>query len=197
MKKCALVLLAVLMALVGCAPKLVEYIPMPDTEAVDFSAGFRVGQVNDLSGFVWPPNEKKAFDLKETLASELSRILKYCDMWSEDKNRIDVDILVYAPGNAFVRWLFNPLPITGGKANTKLYVKAMIFNPQNVKVAEIPVNADLGAGIIFGGIGFYKDVFTFVPDRIVGQLMVQGKIPRKKRPRKEEKAQVSTYSFGE
>ena len=162
MRKMMLVLaaLAVGVILGGCSTKT-AYIETPGSEYVDPAAQFNVGDITDSSGFQFAPDDEDAFNLadamRESLQSELS---KYVAQNTSKQYSINIDILKYAPGNAFARWL---MP---GAGATKLSVNAAIIDDEGGAAANIPVERSIAAG---GGftIGAWKYVFDEVAAEIV------------------------------
>lgn len=77
-----------------------------------------------------------------------------------DDYRIETEILVYEPGNAFKRWL---MPDWG---STKFVTKSLIYDKNNTLIATVPVERSIGFGGAFT-IGAWKDVIDEVAKEII------------------------------
>ena len=161
MKKLTVLILATALAiLAGCGTKS-TYIQTPGAQAVNQADGFMAGQVNDLSGFEFDPKDKEAFSLKEAMAAALGDALTKQGL-ADGKGRysVNVNILAYAPGSAFTRWL---LP---GAGATRLSVEALVMDSHDVQVAKIPIERHISAGGAYTA-GAYKYIFEEVAQEIV------------------------------
>ena len=160
MKKISVLVLAIVAAIImtGCGTKS-AFIQPPGAPPINSSDGFKVGNVEDLSGFQFKPDDNDAFSLKEAMSAALDSALAKQGLTGAGPYSVNVNILFYAPGNAFVRWL---LP---GAGSTLLSVEAFIVDEQSVQVAKIPVERHISAG---GGftIGAYKYIFKDVAEEI-------------------------------
>ena len=154
--------LALLLA-AGCGTKS-SYMPTPSLEALNPYGGFRVGQVNDSSGYKFPRGHENAFDLEDAMTSALRAELTRQGLAADNGlYTINVNILAYVPGNAFARYL---LP---GAGATKLYVEALILDKNYIEAAKIPVYRHIGVGGAFT-IGAHKYVFEDVAKEIATVL---------------------------
>ena len=163
MKRAALLLFILALPLVaGCGTKS-TYIQTPGAQAINQSDGFIVGKVEDLSGFQFKPNDKDAFSLKEAMSAALSSALTKQGLTGAGQYSVNVNILAYAPGSAFARWL---MP---GAGATQLSVEAFIVDKKSTQVAKIPVERHISAG---GGftIGAYKYIFEDVAQEIAAVI---------------------------
>jgi len=136
-----------------------NYIQAPGAQGINQAEGFKVGQVEDLSGFQFRPNDPDAFSLKETMSTALGAALARQGLTGEGRNKVNVNILAYDPGNAFARW------IVPGAGATKLTVEATIVDKKGTQLAKIPVDRHISAG---GGftVGAYKYIFEEVAQEI-------------------------------
>jgi len=161
MKKLVLLLAIICPFLAGCGTKS-SYIAAPNAPVVNPADGFKVGQVEDLSGFQFNPNDKDAFSLKEAMSSALGSALARQGLMGEGYS-VNVNILAYAPGSAFARWL---MP---GAGATILSVEALILDKQGTQAAKIPVERHISAG---GGftVGAYKYIFEEVAQEIAALI---------------------------
>jgi len=152
-------ILAVFMA--GCGTKS-TYIQTPGTQAVNQADGFKVGKVNDQSGFQFAPNDADAFNLADAMTAALGTALTNHGLTGAGYS-VDVNILAYSPGNAFARWL---IP---GAGATLLSVEALIVDKNGDQAAKIPVERHISAG---GGftIGAYKSIFGDVAQEIAAVI---------------------------
>ncbi|MCL2029052.1 MAG: DUF4410 domain-containing protein [Deltaproteobacteria bacterium] len=162
-KRVSLFLVLVAMVLAGCGTKS-SYMPTPSMEALNPSAGFRIDQVNDSSGYVFPGGAQGAFDLRDAMSSALRAELTRQGLAADNGlYAVNVNILAYVPGNAFARYL---LP---GAGATKLYVEALILDRNYIEVAKIPVYRHIGAGGALT-VGAHKYVFEDVAKEIASIL---------------------------
>lgn len=148
----------------GCSTKT-SYTPIANVQEVPLGSTFKIGEITDKSGFVSPANPDESIDLKLAMGESLRKALKEKGSFGEETSQwtIEVEIVEYEPGNAFVRWL---LP---GAGATKLKVVASIINENAQQAAKIAVERSIGFG---GGytIGAWKYVFDEVAREIVGTL---------------------------
>jgi len=149
--------LALALFATGCGTKS-AYIVTAGAPAINQSDGFKVGQVDDLSEFQFKPNDKDAFSLKDAMAAALETALTKQELAGAGYS-VNVNILTYAPGNAFARWL---MP---GAGATRLSVEAMIIDKEGGVTAKIPVARHISAG---GGytVGAYRYIFEEVAQEI-------------------------------
>jgi hypothetical protein len=163
MKRTAFLLCILVLALAaGCGPTTSTYIQTPGTEAVNRADGFKVGQVEDLSGFKFNEGDKDAFDLKEAMTSALRTQLSSQGLSIANAlYTVNVNILTYEPGSAFARWL---MPGTGV---TRLTVEAMIVDKKGAHLAKIPVDRRIYDGFTIGG---YKYIFDEVAQEIAAVI---------------------------
>ena len=164
-----LILLLVIIAsaaITGCGTKS-TYIATPGVPAVNWVEGFKVGQVEDNSGFKFKPDDKDAFSLKEAMSTALGTALAKKGL-SGEGYLVNVNILAYAPGSAFTRW------IIPGAGATELSVEAMLMDNKGAMAAKIPVYRHISAG---GGftIGAYKSIFEDVAQTIAAVIKDQTK----------------------
>jgi hypothetical protein len=162
-KPCLSVSLLLLLFTAACSTKA-SYIAVPDAAVVEPHALFSIGQISDKTGFEFPQGETDTLVLTEAMAEALKKALESKGASGEGQWIINVDIVEYAPGNAFYRWL---LP---GAGETKLGVVAHIASQEGVTSARIPVERSIAAG---GGytIGAWEYVFTEVATVIVDYLV--------------------------
>ena len=178
---CSVLFLALLT--MGCGTKS-TYILAPGAQAANTADGFKVGQVNDLSGFQFKPNDKDAFSLEEAMSAALGSALNKQGLTGAGQYSVNVNILAYAPGSAFVRWL---MP---GAGATRLSVEALIADKNGVQTAKIPVERHISAG---GGytIGAYKYIFEDVAQEIAAVI----KNPAKAKSSGGQPGQESPYGL--
>jgi hypothetical protein len=157
------VIICFLLITAACSTKA-TYIPSPDAVHVDPGALFAVGEVTDKSGFTFDQNATETVVLTEAMAEALEASLKANGARGDGQYSINVEIISYSPGNAFMRWL---MP---GLGETQLSVVAHILHQDGSVAARIPVDRSIAAG---GGytIGAWKYVFTDVSNAIVELLV--------------------------
>ncbi|MCM1512807.1 MAG: DUF4410 domain-containing protein [Oxalobacter formigenes] len=157
------VLTAVVFCAAGCGTTISSYNPVSEDSGVPASALFSLGEVEDLSGFQFSPDDTDTFDLAVAMRNALQTELSQNGLLANGSYTLHVNILDYAPGNAFKRWL------VPGWGETKLSVKAIIVDERNKKIADIPVEkyVDMGGGYT---IGAYKYIFDDVSKEIVSVL---------------------------
>lgn len=130
----------------------------PDV-ALPSQSTFFIGEITDNSNYVTDkPDEDAVFLMRNALLDELSKAKLVGDGY-----KINVVIHEYRPGNAFQRWL------VPGWGQTRLNVKAEIFDKEGREIAVIPAERSVAAG---GGftIGAWKSCFRDVAKEIVKQL---------------------------
>ncbi|MDR1314992.1 MAG: DUF4410 domain-containing protein [Deltaproteobacteria bacterium] len=142
------------------------YVPITGAPEVATDSIFKVGQVTDKSGFKFPENAEEPIDLQQAMNDALQKALTERGAYGADNSNwtVSVDIVSYAPGNAFARWL---MP---GAGATKLSVVAYISDETGLQAAKIPVERSIG----FGGaytIGAWKYVFDEVAKEIADTLI--------------------------
>jgi hypothetical protein len=167
MKKGLAAVLAIMMysAMTGCVTQSAYHLA-PGASAVSSASTFSVGEVKDKSGFRFPQGEE-SFDLANTMRSALQDELYKNSMLSgTGQYIISVNILSYAPGNAFKRWVS---PFGGSSAATNLSVNASILDTKGTKIADIPVSRNISLGGAFT-IGAYKTVFNDVAQKIISVI---------------------------
>ena len=160
-----LVMVAACCAATGCGLLLIstqsDYISAPGAANVEPTAVFNVGDVKDMTGFKFEPDDKDTFSLKDkmraSLAAELSKRKPANPL---PAYTVNVDILTYTPGNAFGRWL------APGAGTTELSVNAIILDQEGKQRATIPVKRTIGAGGADSA-GAYKYIFDEVAITIV------------------------------
>ncbi len=126
---------------------------------------FSVGEIKDSSKYTPGKNDptiEPADLMRSALKNELTK-KGYFTEKSENVSSIKIEILNYAPGNAFARWLFP------GAGASKLKIQTVLVDCQNVEIANIPIDRSVAAG---GGytIGAWEYVFTDVAERLVQDL---------------------------
>jgi hypothetical protein len=151
---------ALLLTSAGCSTKS-SFQPTPGMEPISTTATMKVGEIKNLSDFAGDsdvPDVSAA--MKTALETELTAagLLK-----TEGDYTINVNILDYAPGNAFARWM---LP---GAGSTKLDVDCLVVNKLGKLAATIHVERYIGAGGAYT-VGAHSYVFTEVANEIVGKL---------------------------
>ncbi len=119
---------------------------------------FMVGEVIDKSGYK-PQGDDPQLDLVNSLKSALEVTIRNQGINGDDY-RIETDILVYEPGNAFKRWL---MP---GWGSTKFVTESMIYDKNNTLIATVPVERTIGFGGAFT-IGAWKEVINEVAKEII------------------------------
>jgi hypothetical protein len=141
---------------------------MPDSISIEPGSIFSLGQIDDRSGFVFPPEEDDSLVLADAMGEALSKALEKRLVLGEGQYTVNVAILEYEPGNAFARWL---LP---GAGKTRLSVVASVVGPDGASAAKIPVERSIGFG---GGytIGAWRYVFDEVAEVIADLLVDTGK----------------------
>jgi hypothetical protein len=156
-----------LFLLSACSVK-VGYTPLSDNISVEPGSVFSVGEITDVSGFEFPPDEEDTLVLTDSMKDALVKALEAKNVLGDNQFVVNVKILSYSPGNAFHRWL---LP---GAGATKLKVEATILNREGAPAALIPVERSIAAG---GGftIGAWKYVFVETAEAIVDVLIDPGK----------------------
>lgn len=100
--------------------------------------------------------------MRSALKNELTKKGYFAEK-SENVSTINIEILNYAPGNAFARWLFP------GAGASKLKIQTSLVDCKNIEIANIPIDRSIAAG---GGytIGAWEYVFTDVAERLVQDL---------------------------
>lgn len=126
---------------------------------------FSVGEIKDSSKYAPGKNDpaiEPADLMRSALKNELAKKGYFAEK-SENVSTINIEILNYAPGNAFARWLFP------GAGASKLKIQTALVDCQSVEIANIPINRSIAAG---GGytIGAWEYVFTDVAERLVQDL---------------------------
>ena len=122
------------------------------------NSDFMVGEVVDKSGYV-PKEDDPQVDLVNSLKNALEKTVESQGIEGDDY-RIETEILVYEPGNAFKRWL---MP---GWGSTKFVTKSLIYDKNNTLIATVPVERSIGFGGAFT-IGAWKDVIDEVAKEII------------------------------
>jgi len=189
MKKAAfLTFILALTLAVGCRTKYggrsqSSYIQAPGAQTLNQAEGFKVGQVEDLSGFQFRPNDQDAFSLKEAMSAALADALASEGLTGEGRNKVNVNILAYNPGNVFVRWILLP-----GTGDTTLTVEATIVDKKGAQLANIPVDRRIFNGFT---IGAYKYIFEEVAQEITEVI----KDPTKTSGRKPGQAGASRNAY--
>jgi hypothetical protein len=162
----------------GCSTKG-SYIPTSNAKEVAADSIFSIGEITDSSGFEFPADQKEVIVLKDAMREALKKALAAkgalgeaaAEEEAEEAKEVEaavnyslnVNIVSYAPGNAFARWL---LP---GAGATKLGVLASVLAQDGVLVAKMPVERSIG----FGGaytVGAWKHVFDEVATEIADYL---------------------------
>jgi hypothetical protein len=151
-----------LLFVVACSTKA-TYIALPDSVNVEPTSLFSVGEITDSSKFQFPQGETDTLVLTDAMSEALEKALKGKGALGDGQWIINVDIVDYAPGNAFMRWL---LP---GAGETLLKVVAHIVSQEGVAAARLPVERSIAAG---GGytVGAWEYIFTEVAETIVEYL---------------------------
>ena len=183
MKKSILLsVMALSLLAAGCGTKS-TYIVTPGTPAINQAEGFKVVQVEDTSNFQFKPDDKDAFSLKEAMSAALGNALAKQGLTGAGYS-VNVNILAYAPGNAFTRW------IIPGAGATLLSVEALIADKKGTQVAKIPVERHISAG---GGytIGAYKYIFEEVAQEIAAVI----KNPAKAKGSDSQAGPKNAYGF--
>ncbi|UTF51796.1 DUF4410 domain-containing protein [Desulfomicrobium sp. ZS1] len=126
---------------------------------------FSIGEIKDSSNYS-PGKNDPAIEPSEMMRSALKNELTkkgYFAEKSENVSTINIEILNYAPGNAFARWLFP------GAGASKLKIQTALVDCKNIEIANIPIDRSIAAG---GGytIGAWEYVFTDVAERLVQDL---------------------------
>lgn len=179
MKKAILFsVLALTLLAAGCGTKS-TYIATPGAKAINQADGFKVGQVNDLTGF-----HVDDFNLKDAMTAAMEAALAKQGLTGAGYS-VNVNILAYYPGNAFLRWL---MP---GAGATQLTVEAMIMDKKGELAAKIPVDRHISAG---GGytVGAYKYVVEEVAQEIAAVIKNPAKAKGKPSGQAEQK---NTYGL--
>lgn len=147
----------------GCSTKSSIVGLNPEIQ-VSQSEKFASGNVVDKSGYVFGEKDEKIV-LTEVMQSALSSALETGGIRGTGYV-IDTEILEYAPGNAFARWM---LP---GAGATKLTTVSTIYTADRRELARIPVTRSIAAG---GGytIGAWKYVFKDVAKETVKVIKEQ------------------------
>lgn len=169
MRKIMLVLVAVAVMLVGGCGTKVAYTPIPEAEHVNPAGKFSVGEVTDASGFVFPPDEKNPFKLTDAMRDALrAELEKRAAFATPGDYVLNVSILYYLPGNAFIRWL------APGAGRTSLHIVCTVTDTDGKELAKIPMHRYIAAG---GGytIGAYKYIFVDVAETLVKTLQNEDK----------------------
>jgi hypothetical protein len=157
---------------VGCSTRT-AYMPVSGAPEISPESNFRVGEITDRSGFVFPPDEDETIVLEQAMRGALLKALAAKGAL-DDKNAqwtIAVEITEYRPGNAFRRWL------VPGMGATRLSAVASVSDGYGRQAARISVSRNIGAG---GGytVGAWKYVFDEVAEEIVDALTDPGKRKR-------------------
>jgi hypothetical protein len=142
-----------------------NYTPAPNAPAVPTNSVFTIGEIADRSGFEPPADEDETIDLKLAMTAALRKALTEKGAFAEQESQwtVAVEIISYAPGNAFARWLFP------GAGATKLSVVAYVLDDSGQQAAKLLVERSIG----FGGaytVGAWKYVFDEVAREIVETL---------------------------
>ncbi|MDR0467848.1 MAG: hypothetical protein LBG67_03265 [Campylobacteraceae bacterium] len=183
------VMLFALVIMTGCRGYTKSsYVQTPDANVVNVANGFTVGQVEDLSSFQFRPGDSNAFSLKDTMETTLESELSKQGLIGESY-QVDVNILEYSPGDAFIRWL---TPLTsaviavsvsqaaGATYSTAaekagyihLSVEAMVVGKEGDILAKIPIKRVITASGPLT-IGAYKHIFKDVAKEIVAVIKKQ------------------------
>lgn len=117
-------------------------------------ATFVIAETKDSSGFVFE-DKSEAFKLDEAFAGALKTALAKESIPTSGVGAYTIksEIVAYAPGNAFARWL---MP---GAGATELSTVSRVYAASGEEIATIPVSRSIAAG---GGytVGAYKYVFN-------------------------------------
>jgi hypothetical protein len=124
-----------------------------------------VSDIKDSSNYAPGKNDpaiSPADMMRSAMKNELTKKGCFADK-ADNTYTIKIEILEYAPGNAFARWL---MP---GAGASKLKVITTVIDCKNVEIASIPIDRSVAAG---GGytIGAWEYVFTDVAERLVQDL---------------------------
>jgi hypothetical protein len=152
--------------LTGCFSNTIaqsSYIRTPEVNDVSTTATFSIGETKDLSEFVFDNNDADAFNLTEAMTAALQQLVTKGIFNVSGEYIINTNIISYAPGNAFKRWLF---PAFG---TTKLFVECSITDIDGNEYAKIPVEAAVIAGG-FSTVGAWKYIFNDVANEIAKNL---------------------------
>ncbi len=163
----ALVLVALALG-VACSTKS-QFVPINAVHG-QCQALIRIGDITDSSGYTPgkdDPRISPADSMRTALRAELTK--KGLLSEAEAAYVLDIEILGYAPGSAFGRWL---LPGVGA---TKLRIQSTL-RCAGIDAAHIPVDRSIAAGGAFT-IGAWEYIFTDVSERLVHDL--ETNIPRK------------------
>lgn len=157
------VIFAALLFTFGCSTKG-EYVAVQGAPAIEAGALFSPGEITDSTGFKFPEGETDTVDLREAMREALEKALREKGAIGDGSPwTVNVDLVDYAPGNAFARWL---MP---GAGATKLKAVATVVDSEGSRVATIPVERSIG----FGGaytVGAWRYVFDDVAREIVRLL---------------------------
>jgi hypothetical protein len=169
MKKIGLcVILAALSLAFGCSTKG-EYVAVEGAPVIEAGALFSPGEITDSTGFKFPEGETDTVELGVAMREALEKALREKGAYGGGAPwTVNVDLVDYAPGNAFARWL---LP---GAGATRLKAVATVVDSEGARVATVPVERSIG----FGGaytIGAWRYVFDEVAQQIV-RLLTGGKL---------------------
>jgi hypothetical protein len=163
-----LAVLALAAFMTGCSTSS-SYTPLHHEIQIAPSSTFKVGEVNDKSGFIFEAGDEDSFNLAQAMKENLVSVLTINNSFNADgPYTINVDILEYSPGNAGLRWL---MP---GLGATSLSIKSIVCSNKDVPLAEIPVKRSIAAGGAYT-VGAYKYVFREVAEEIVKILLDENK----------------------
>ncbi|NCC04674.1 MAG: DUF4410 domain-containing protein [Proteobacteria bacterium] len=147
----------------GCSTKS-QYVKINESQN-NCPSYFNIGEVVDSSNYVPGKDDPKispAVYMKNALQKELIANSIY-GKESKDVYTIQIEVLNYAPGNAFARW------IMPGLGASKLNIQTTIVDCKGTPFANIPIDRSVAAG---GGytIGAWEYVFVDVSERLVKDL---------------------------
>jgi len=135
-----------------------SYMALPNVPAVKPAYGFKVGTMEDRSGFQFAPDEKDAFSLKDAMTSALSSALNQQRLKGAGYS-VNVNILAYAPGRAGLR---NFIPFVGA---TKLSIEALVLDEKGTQAVKIPVERRISSPGLFTA-GHYEYNFDEVTKKM-------------------------------
>ncbi len=148
------VCLAALIATVSACSTSSEVKFSGKEQAFARNATFVVAETKDSTGFVFE-DKTEAFKLDEAFNSALKTALAKESIPTNGAGAYTIksEIVAYAPGNAFARWL---MP---GAGATELSTVSKVYAASGEEIATIPVSRSIAAG---GGstVGAYKSVFN-------------------------------------
>jgi len=164
----------------GCGKT--AYTPAPEAEHVNPAGKFSIGEITDTSGFKFPADEKNPIVLTDAMRDALKEALENKNALAEPGDYIlNVNIIYYLPGNAFIRWL------APGAGRTSLHIACTVTDPAGKELAKIPINRYIAWG---GGytIGAWKYIFNLTAKALVETLQNEDKRKKPEEKRQAEQA---------